>query len=165
MSSSLITTNATVNISSRCSGWNQFLAGGHRGLLLEYVILETVTVLMVRRDLDFAVRVGKLLMEAKEYEFVPCSIQFRQTLWSFSHQSGTKLSFTDCALAITALSSKWPHPHFRRRIPKGRRPSSRGQLTDRAQFCSRHLTSDLCPTVPSFLSAPASPTAVPLLIF
>ena len=82
-----------------------FVAGRWgRGLLLEYVVLETLTVLMVRRDLDFAIRVGKLLGEAKEFDFVPCSGFFHQALWSFSHQSKTKLSFTDATLVITALS-------------------------------------------------------------
>jgi hypothetical protein len=47
-----------------------------KGLLPEYVFLEVVTVLLVRRDLATAVRTGKLLLEARELEFVPCSDVF-----------------------------------------------------------------------------------------
>ena len=42
----------------------------------EYVFLEIVTVLLVRRDLEAAVRVGQLLLEAQELEFVLCSDLF-----------------------------------------------------------------------------------------
>jgi uncharacterized protein len=47
-----------------------------KGLLPEYVFLEVVTVLLVRRDLVTAVRTGRLLLEAQELEFVPCSDVF-----------------------------------------------------------------------------------------
>jgi hypothetical protein len=52
-------------------------------LLLEYVFLEVVTVLLVRRDLAVATRVGRLLLDAEELEFVPCSDLFLETLQTF----------------------------------------------------------------------------------
>src|SRR3954454_7285121 len=64
-----------------------------RGLLLEYVFLEVATVLIVRRDLDVATRVGRLLLEADELEFVPCSDLFIETLDTFAGQGSTRLSF------------------------------------------------------------------------
>jgi len=39
-------------------------------LLLEYVFLEVTTVLLVRRDLATAARVGALLLDADELSFV-----------------------------------------------------------------------------------------------
>jgi len=72
-----------------------------RGLLLEYVFLE---VLMVRRDLAVAARVGQMLLDAQELDFVPCSDFFPETMDSFSRQAGTRLSFTDAAIAIVARS-------------------------------------------------------------
>ena len=51
-----------------------------RGLLLEYVFLEVATVLLVRRNLDVSTRVGRLLLEADELEFVPCSDLFNEVL-------------------------------------------------------------------------------------
>ena len=72
------------------------------GLLLEYVFLEVVNVLLVRRDLETAVRLGRILLEAKELDFVPCSEIFLNTVGEFSAQVGTKLSFVDCAIASVA---------------------------------------------------------------
>lgn len=74
------------------------------GLLLEYVVLEVVTVLLARRDIAVASRVGRALLDAVELEFVPCSALFAQTMDSFLGQPGTRLSFTDVALADVALS-------------------------------------------------------------
>lgn len=73
-----------------------------RGLLLEYVFLEIVTVLLLRRDLSTATRVGNTLMSAKELEFVPCSDLFSETCETFSRQPGTRLSFTDTAIVSVA---------------------------------------------------------------
>ena len=81
----------------------QFLAerwGG--GLLLEYVFLEVMTVLLVRRDLATAMRVGRVLLDAHELDFVPCSDFFLETMQGFSIQSGTRLSFADVAIAFVA---------------------------------------------------------------
>lgn len=81
----------------------QFLAGKWgAGLLLEYVFLEIVTVLLVRRDLAAAKRVGQILLEAQELEFVPCADFFPETMATFSKQSSSRLSFTDAAIATVA---------------------------------------------------------------
>ncbi len=82
---------------------DQFLAGKWgTGLLLEYVFLEVTTVLMVRRDLKVATRVGSILLEAQELEFVPCSDLFLEALRTFQAQASTKLSFADAAIAYVA---------------------------------------------------------------
>ena len=73
-----------------------------RGLLLEYVFLEVATVLMVRRDLAVAARVGQLLLEADELDFVPCSDLFPETFDTFVGQGSTRLSFADVAIAHIA---------------------------------------------------------------
>jgi predicted nucleic acid-binding protein len=81
----------------------RFLSGEWgRGLLLEYVFLEVTTVLLVRRDLEVASRVGRLLLEAEELEFVPCSDLFPETLETFAGQGSTRLSFADAAIAHVA---------------------------------------------------------------
>jgi predicted nucleic acid-binding protein len=82
---------------------DQFLAGRWgRGLLLEYVFLEVTTVLLVRRDLNVAARVGNILLEAQELDFVPCSDLFHETFKAFHEQTSTKLSFVDTAIAYVA---------------------------------------------------------------
>jgi predicted nucleic acid-binding protein len=82
---------------------DRFLAGEWgKGLLLEYVFLEIVTVLLVRRDHSVAARVGQILLNASELEFVPCSDLFLETMRSFSSQAGTRLSFADSAIAAVA---------------------------------------------------------------
>ena len=81
----------------------RFLAGEWgKGLLLEYVFLEVVTVVMLRLDLAAATGAGRILLEAEELEFVPCSDHFLETLDGFSRQNGTRLSFVDAALAQAA---------------------------------------------------------------
>jgi predicted nucleic acid-binding protein len=81
----------------------RFLSGEWgKGLLLEYVFLEVVTVIMLRRGLAAAVRVGRILLEAEELEFAPCSDSFLETVDGFSRQDGTRLSFVDAALAQAA---------------------------------------------------------------
>jgi predicted nucleic acid-binding protein len=74
------------------------------GLLLEYVFLEVVTVLMVRRDVSVASRVGSLLLEAAELELVPCSDIFQETVKAFGAQKHTRLSFADTAIAVVATA-------------------------------------------------------------
>lgn len=82
---------------------DRFLRGEWgRGLLLEYVFLEVATVLIVRRDLAVATRVGRLLLEADELEFIPCSDLFTETLDTFAGQGSTRLSFADAAIARVA---------------------------------------------------------------
>ena len=84
---------------------DRFLAGEWgKGLLLEYIFLEIVTVLLVRRDHAVAARVGRILLDAAELEFVPCSDLFVETMQNFSIQAGTRLSFADAAIAGVARS-------------------------------------------------------------
>ena len=86
-----------------CALMAEFLAGRWgRGLLLEYVFLEVVTVLLVRRDLATATQVGRILLDAAELEFVPCSDIFLATVEGFATQAGTRLSFVDMAIATVA---------------------------------------------------------------
>jgi predicted nucleic acid-binding protein len=73
-------------------------------LLLEYVVLETLTVLMNRRSLSTAIQAGKYFSQSQELEFVPCSEFYEETLRFFYNQRTTKLSFVDAALAVTALA-------------------------------------------------------------
>jgi predicted nucleic acid-binding protein len=73
-----------------------------RGLLLEYVFLEVATVLLVRRDLAVAARVGRLLLEAGELDLVPCSNLFLEAFDMFTRQGDTRLSFADAAIARVA---------------------------------------------------------------
>jgi len=81
----------------------RFLAGEWgRGLLLEYVFLEVATVLLVRRDLGVAARVGRVLLDAGELDFVPCSDLFPEALETFTRQGSTWLSFADAAIAHVA---------------------------------------------------------------
>jgi predicted nucleic acid-binding protein len=82
---------------------HEFLDGRWgRGLLPEYVFLEVVTVLLLRRNLDTAVRTGALLLEAQELEFVPCSDVFLEAVKLFGSQKNTSLSFADAAIAVIA---------------------------------------------------------------
>jgi predicted nucleic acid-binding protein len=82
---------------------DRFLAGEWgRGLLLEYVFLEVATVLLLRRDLQAAARVGRLLLDAQELEFVPCSEFFLQAFERFTQQESTRLSLVDAAIAYVA---------------------------------------------------------------
>lgn len=73
------------------------------GLLLEYVYLEVVTVLLTRAGAAVAVKAGGELLESKEFEFVPCSELFSETVRNFNAQQQTKLSFTDSAIVTVAL--------------------------------------------------------------
>ena len=86
------------------SAWMERLLSGDwgPGLLLEYVFMEVATVLLVRRDLGVATRVGKLLLEAEELEFVPCSDLFSEAFESFAGQGSTRLSFAGAAIAHVA---------------------------------------------------------------
>jgi predicted nucleic acid-binding protein len=73
-----------------------------RGLLLEYVFLEVVTVLLARRDLAVASSVAQLLLQAKELEFVPCADFFLETVEELRRQKSGHLSFTDAAIVRVA---------------------------------------------------------------
>jgi hypothetical protein len=58
----------------------------------------------VRRDHSVAARVGRVLLDADDMEFDPCSDLFLETVQNFSNQAGTRLSFTDIAIADVARS-------------------------------------------------------------
>lgn len=73
-----------------------------RGLLLEYVFLEVVTVVGARRGLQLAVGVATALLEARELDFLPCSELFADALETFRSHSEAKLSFTDAAIVAAA---------------------------------------------------------------
>lgn len=81
----------------------RFLTGDlGTGLLLEYVFMEVVTVLHAKLGLAEAVRVGELLLAARELTFVPCSDRFLATLETFRAQSDRGLSFADAAIVTMA---------------------------------------------------------------
>ncbi len=69
-----------------------------RGLLLEYVFLDVVTVLMARRGPRIASEVAGVLLGARELEFVPCSALFLDVVETFQRQTKTRLSFVDSAI-------------------------------------------------------------------
>jgi predicted nucleic acid-binding protein len=73
-----------------------------RGLLLEYVFLEVVTVIMARRGPSAADSVAGVLIEARELELVPCSGLFLDAVDTFRGQRDTRLSFVDAAIVNVA---------------------------------------------------------------
>jgi predicted nucleic acid-binding protein len=83
------------------------LLGGEWGqaLLLEYVLLEVVTVLRARRGRDVAVAAADQLLQAREVDFVPCSPLFMETLSTFRHATSA-FSFADAAIATVARQSE-----------------------------------------------------------
>lgn len=80
------------------------LLGGKwgEGLLLEYVFVETVTVLRARRDLKVATTVGKTLLQASEIDFIPCSDIFSDAFDTFRRDRSHDLSFVDAAIVSVA---------------------------------------------------------------
>jgi predicted nucleic acid-binding protein len=73
-----------------------------RALLLEYVFLETVTVLRARRDAGVAAAVGRTLLSATEVDFVPCSGVFNDAFEIFQKLRQHDLSFVDAAIVAVA---------------------------------------------------------------
>jgi len=71
-------------------------------LLPEYVFLEVVTVLLARRGFDVAVRVGTILLQARDVEFVPSSDMFPDVMETFRGQRQGRLSFADAAIVTVA---------------------------------------------------------------
>jgi predicted nucleic acid-binding protein len=71
-------------------------------LLPEYVFLEVVTVVRLRRNLATAVRVGEALLKSRELEFLPCSEVFLRAFETFRGEPRRKLSFVDAAVAAIA---------------------------------------------------------------
>lgn len=74
-----------------------------RGVLLDYVFAEVVTVLMARRDLATARRVGDLLLHAREIDVVSGWTVFEEGFERFRGQGTEALSFTDAAVVAIAL--------------------------------------------------------------
>jgi predicted nucleic acid-binding protein len=70
-------------------------------VLLEYVFLEVVTVLRVRRGPEAAADVAERLLDAREVEFIACSEFFPDTLSTFRRERAS-LSFTDAAIVTLA---------------------------------------------------------------
>jgi len=71
-------------------------------LLLEYVVLEVVTVLRLRVDAPTAVSVGELLLNSREIQFLPCSDIFLRALETFRAEGTAALSFVDAAIVSVA---------------------------------------------------------------
>ncbi len=80
-----------------------------QALLIEYVFLEVVTVLLVRRGHQVASRVGALLLEVPEIDFVPCSDFFLESLDVFRAHRDGRLSFADAAVVAVARRLDAPH--------------------------------------------------------
>jgi predicted nucleic acid-binding protein len=79
-------------------------------LLPEYVFLEVTTVLAARRDLQTAIAVGQVLLDAAEIELVPCSTVFAETFTTFRNQPpGANLSFADAAIVAIARDRDIEH--------------------------------------------------------
>ncbi len=91
-----------VHHTAAAEAMEQILAGRWgQALLLEYVFLEVITVLLVRRGHEPASRVGGLLLDAPEIDFIPCSDFFVDTFEAFRTEPGGRLSFADAAI-VTA---------------------------------------------------------------
>jgi predicted nucleic acid-binding protein len=74
-------------------------------LLPEYVFLEVTTVIAARRGVAKAAEVGRVLLQAAEVEFVPCSDLFLDAFTVFAEQGEAGLSFVDAALVSVARRS------------------------------------------------------------
>lgn len=72
-----------------------------QAVLLEYVFLEIVTVLRLRRDITVASDVGDQLLQARDVDFVPCSDLFLEALSTFRTEPAP-LSFVDAAIVTLA---------------------------------------------------------------
>ena len=87
----------------------RFLGGEWgKGLLVEYVFVEVVTVLLARRGREAALDTAEKLLAAAELELVPCSDIFLEVLGTFRRQPGRDLSFTDAALVTVARRLETP---------------------------------------------------------
>ena len=85
------------------AGMDALLAGDWgAGLLPEYVFLEVVTVIALRRDRETAVRVGDRLLAARELEHIPCSDTFLEAFDTFRMHGSAGLSFVDAAIIAIA---------------------------------------------------------------
>lgn len=75
-------------------------------LLLEYVVLEVMTVLRLRVDAPASVSVGELLLESREIQFLPCSDIFLRAFETFRAERTAVLSFVDAAIVSVARESE-----------------------------------------------------------
>jgi len=73
-----------------------------RALLSEYGFLEVVTVMLLRQTLSSAIEVGKILLRAREVDFVSGAELFVEAWKIFREQQRTKLSFADAAILAIA---------------------------------------------------------------
>jgi len=73
-----------------------------KGLLLEYVFQEFVTVVQRRIDHATAVRVARHLRRAKDLEFIPSAGYFDAALEVFEHQEHQGLSLVDSMIVAAA---------------------------------------------------------------
>ncbi len=73
-----------------------------KGLLLEYVFLETVSRLKAAAGPVVAIQSGSILRRAHQFEFVPSSDQFGRYWAEFQSNYLTPLNFTDQAIVVTA---------------------------------------------------------------
>ena len=88
----------------RAAGLMERIVAGEWGdvLLLEYVFLETTTVLALRRDLPTAVRVGGHLLSSREVRFSGASDHSAAAWDVFRSQERAALSFVDAAIVAVA---------------------------------------------------------------
>lgn len=96
--------NANDALHSRAEPVMERLLEGEWGeaILLDYVFLEVLTVLLARRDLATASRVGEILLGAREIEHVPGSAVFGAAFEVFRTQERRGLSFADAAIVAVA---------------------------------------------------------------
>ncbi len=73
-----------------------------KGLLLEHVFLETVSVLKRKRSTVDAIEAGYFLRRAHQFEFVPCSDHFLAFWNEYQSDYLSTLSFIDTAVAVMA---------------------------------------------------------------
>jgi predicted nucleic acid-binding protein len=90
--------------------WPELVAGAWGPVLLpEYIFVEVVTVLAARTRLDRAAARGVELLDAAEFEFVPCSPLFLDAFEVFRTQRGTQLSFADSGVVAVARARGAEH--------------------------------------------------------
>lgn len=87
------------------------IASGRLGrpLVPEYVVGETLTVIVCRAGLPAAVRIGRRMLESKDLTVVPCTSYMDGAFEIFRAQRGRRLSFTDAAIVAIARSEEIPH--------------------------------------------------------
>jgi predicted nucleic acid-binding protein len=82
---------------------DRFLAGEwEEGILLEYVLLEVLTVIQAKVDHGAAVQAAEILLGARELLFVACSDIFRATLDTFRLEGRSGIGFADAAVVVAA---------------------------------------------------------------